>query len=885
MVVIDEEVHLAHYGVLRRSGRYPWGSGGTQNIRNRMFLDYISDMREQGLSDVEIAKGVNMSTTQLRAVKSIAKSQKKQADIGMAQRLKDKGYSNVAIGKRMGLNESSVRALLDPGSKDRADVLEKTSSMLKNQVDSKKYIDVGSGVENYIGISKEKLNAAVAILQEQGYEKHTVKVRQIGTGFETELKVLAPPGTTQKEVWQNRGKIKQIAEFSDDGGRTFGKIHDAISIHPNRVSIKYKENGGADSDGVIYVRPGVEDVSLGKDRYAQVRVKVGDNHYIKGMAMYKDDLPNGTDILFNTSKSSTGNKLDAMKSITDDPDLPFGSVVRQILSDQGSPNERVTSSMNIVNGEGDWSTWSRNLSTQFLSKQSPALAKSQLNMTYERRTQEFDEINSLTNPTIRRKLLESFADGTDSAAVHLKAAALPRQNWHAILPIESISPSHIYAPNYRNGERVVLIRYPHGGTFEIPELIVNKKQPEARRLLGDSIDAVGIHPSVADRLSGADFDGDTVLVIPNNLGKVKISPALEGLKNFDPRSSYQAYDGMKPMSSRRKQQEMGQVSNLITDMTIRGASHNEIVRAVRHSMVVIDAEKHNLNWRQSAIDNGISQLKAVYQGGPKAGASTLISKASSQVFVPERKPRPQSEGGPIDKATGHRVFVDTGRTKLSTTGEVVPRRQRSKKLAETTDAFTLSSGTPMEKIYAEHSNKLKALSNKARLNAIRTPPLKYSPSANKTYSKQVASLNSKLTLALKNRPLERQAQVLANNVVNAKRNANPNLDGDSLKKIKFQALDEARIRTGAKKQKIKITQDEWDAIQLGAISNSKLNQILSNADLDVVRTLATPRKVYLMTNAKTQRAQSMLASGYTRVEVADALGVSLTTLDTAIKEA
>lgn len=883
-MIIEEDNYLAHYGVLRRSGRYPWGSGSTQNVRNKSFLDYIANMRAQGLSEVEIARGVGISTTQLRAANSIAKNQQKQAQISMAQRLKDKGYSNVAVGERMGLNESSVRALLEPGAKARADVLKTTSEMLKREVDSKKYIDIGSGVENHLGVSKEKLSTAVAILQEQGYEVHRVKVRQLGTGFETEMKVLAPHGSTQKEVWQNRNQIKQIGSFSDDGGYTFGKIHDPISISPNRVSVKYKEDGGADADGVLYVRPGKPDVSLGSNRYAQVRVQVGDGHYLKGMAMYKDDLPPGTDILFNTSKSSTGNKLDAMKKISDDPDLPFGAVVRQILKDPGTPKERVTSSMNLVNEEGDWSTWSRNLSSQFLSKQSPALAKSQLGMTYERRQKEFDEINALTNPTVKRKLLEDFADGADSAAVHLKAAAIPRQNWHAILPINSLPPNQIYAHNYRNGERVALIRYPHGGTFEIPELIVNNRHPEAKKLLGDARDAIGIHHSVAQRLSGADFDGDTVLVIPNNSGKVKSSPALEGLKNFDPRASYPAYDGMKPMSSRRKQQEMGQVSNLITDMTIRGASHSEIVRAVRHSMVVIDAEKHNLNYKQSAIDNGIGQLKEVYQGRSKAGASTLISRAGAQVFVPEKKPRPQSQGGPIDKTTGRKVFVETGRTKKTRTGDVIIRRQRSKRLVETDDAFTLSSGTPMEKHYAEHSNKLKALANKARLTAIKTPPLKYSASAKKTYHAEVSSLDSKLALALRNRPLERQAQILANNVVSAKRQANPNLDSDSLKKIKYQALDEARLRTGAKKQQIQITQAEWNAIQAGAISNSKLSQILSNADMDIVRNLATPHTALLMTTAKTQRAQSMLASGYTRAEVADALGVSLTTLDTATSE-
>lgn len=892
---LTEEQYLAHYGILRRSGRYPWGSGGpeyagkTQPARNMSFINHVDSLRAAGMSDTEIAQGMGISTTQLRAAKSIAKNQIKAANISQAERLRAHGYSNVAIAEKMGLaGESTVRALLAPGAKDRADILTSTADMLRKEVEDKKYIDIGVGVENHIGVSKERLNTAVAMLREEGYPVHSIKVQQIGTGKDTELKILAAPGTSWKEVQQNRAAIQQIIPKSDDGGVTFGgqKKHPPVSIHPDRVAVKYAEDGGTKADGVIFVRPGVEDVSLGKARYAQVRVKVGNDHYLKGMAMYKDDLPEGVDLVFNTSKSSTGNKLDAMKPMKDDPDLPFGSVTRPLIVNPGSKDEHVKSAMNIVNEEGNWGEWSKTLSSQMLSKQNPSLARTQLDMTLERRKQELADIKALTNPTIRRKMLETYADETDSAAVHLKAAALPRQASHVILPISSMPPTQIYAPNHVDGERVVLIRHPHGGTFEIPELTVNNRNAEARRLLARGgrapIDAVGIHHSVAERLSGADFDGDTVLVIPNPGGRIKTSPALKELENFNPRTTYKGFEGMKPIGN-RKQREMGDISNLITDMTIKGASHDEIARAVRHSMVVIDAEKHNLNYKQSAIDNGIASLKAKYQGSPKAGAATLISRARSRQDVPHRKPRPQSEGGPIDKATGRKVFVETGKVKVLPTGEAVPVTIRSRKLAETDDAATLSSGTPMEKIYVEHSNNLKGLANQARLASLDTVPLRYSPSAKKTYGSEVTSLNAKLNLALKNAPRERQAQLLANAVVKAKRDANPDLDKDSLKKIKFQALAEARIRTGAGKQRIHIEDKEWDAIQAGAISSSKLSKILANADLDRVRELATPRSAQLMTRAKTQRAKAMLDSGYTRAEIASALGVSLSTLDQATK--
>lgn len=894
MVIINEAEYLAHYGTPRHSGRYPWGSSGWGDgeggsfPRSADFLDYVGDMKRQGLTDSEICKGLGISTTQLRARVTIAKNEKTQSRIAMAERLKAKGMSNGAIAERMGLpGESSVRALLAPGVKERAAILTATSDMIKREVDAKRYVDIGSGVENYINVSKEKLNASVAILREQGYEVHTVPVTQLGTGLDTRTKVLALPGTTWGDVRKNQDKIQPLREFSNDGGHTYNKIKDPISINPERVKVSYKEDGGDEADGVIYIRPGVKDLSLGGSRYAQVRIKVGEDHYLKGMAVYKDGLPDGTDIVFNTNKTNTGNNFDAMKPFERDkdgnidPDYPFTAIVTQILDKPGDPDAKPTSAINLVNEQGQWAEWNRNLSSQVLSKQTPTLAKTQLAVTYDRRKNEFDEIMALTNPTIKKKLLEEFAESTDSAAVHLKAAALPRQATHVILPLGSIKPTEIYAPGYNNGERVVLLRFPHGGTFEIPELTVNNKNREGTKVIGsDSKDAVGIHHKVAKRLSGADFDGDTVLVIPNKRGEIQTSPALEALKDFDPQM-YKLPDDVPRINPRRKNQLMGDVSNLITDMTIKHASHEQLSRAIRHSMVVIDSEKHHLNHKLSAQVYGIKQLKEEYQGKPRGGASTLISRKKSYDYVPELKPRPMSEGGPVDKETGRRVFVETGRTKPGPDGTRVPRRMKVNKLARAEDAHTLSSGTPMEKHYADHSNKLKALANEARVAAQKTPRLKYSASANRTYAKQVASLKSQLTIAERNAPRERQAQVIANAVVRAKRAANPHLEDDTLKKIKFQAMEEARLRMGAKKQRVVINQQEWNAIQEGAISNNMLTQILRHADVDVVRNFATPRRENLMTNNSTQLAQQLLSVGYTRAEVASRLGVSLTTLDNA----
>jgi DNA-binding CsgD family transcriptional regulator len=882
-MIIDESESLMHYGILRRSGRYPWGSGGSTLSRSRSFLETVDALRGQGMSEPEIARAFStpehpFTTTDLRALKSITKNIKHADDVSQAVRLQQKGLSNVKIGETMGINESSVRSLLKDYLAEKQDILTTTSNMLRDEVDKKGFVDVGSGVESYLNISSTKLNTAIAMLKEEGYQVYYPKNPQLGTnrGQLTTQKVLVGPGVTYTDVSRNRDRIQQLQMVTDNSGRSFTRTdYPPVAISSKRVAIAYKEDGGAEADGVIYVRPGVEDVTLGNARYAQVRILVDGSHYIKGVAVYKDDLPAGVDLLFNTNKAKSPDKLAALKKVSDDPENPFGATVRQIPGKDGKPK----SVMNLVNEEGDWDTWSRNLSSQFLSKQPHALAKQQLDLAYEQRRNELDSIMKLTNPAVKKRLLDAFADEADSAAVHLKAAKMPRQATKVILPVNTMKPNEIYAPTFRNGERVVLVRHPHGGKFELPELVVNNRHPDAKRLLGDTEDAIGIHHKVAERLSGADFDGDSVIVIPNGSRSVKTSSALQGLKDFDAQTQYKGYEGMKPMSARTKGLEMGKISNLITDMTIKGASDAELAAAVRHSMVVIDAEKHGLDWRKSARDNGIANLATKYQkkGG---GSSTLISRARSPINVLDRKPRPASEGGPVDPATGRKVFVETKKTYPNGN----PKMFRSKKLAETDDAHTLSSGTPIEKIYGDYSNSVKALANTARKASVSTKPTPYSPSAKETFAPEVRSLNAKLNLVFRNRPLERQAQLVANAAVNAKRRAHPDMEDDDVKKLRFRELESARNRIGAEALRVDITPTEWQAIQAGAITTNTLTQILQKADLKQVRQYATPRTPTVMTSARVTRAKSMLASGYTQSEVADALGVALSTLKSSVKE-
>ena len=889
------EDNLMHYGTPRHSGRYPWGSGDNPYQRSGDFLSRIEELKSQGLTETEIAKAMGMSTTQYRAQKSLAKDERRALDVARAKSLREDGLSLNEIAREMGFaNDSSVRSLLNERSEARMNQAKKTAEFLKEQIAEKGMIDVGTGVERELGISKEKLKEALAILEAEGYPVYGGRIQQAtNPGKHTTLQVVCPPGTEHKEIYDydNIHSVKDYISYDD--GESFRKSFVyPESMDSSRLKIRYAEDGGIDKDGVIEIRRGVEELSLGESHYAQVRILVDGNRYLKGMAVYSDDLPDGVDVVFNTNKKQGTPTGDVLKRITNDPENPFGSLIKEHggQSYYDDPNGKYTDpvtgkkqSLSLINKraeEGDWGEWSDHLPSQFLSKQSMTLINKQLDLATKDKFAEFDEICSLTNPTVKKALLKSFADDCDSAAVHLQAAALPRQKYQVILPVTDMKDDEVYAPNYKNGEKVALIRYPHGGTFEIPILTVNNKQSTAKRMLDNALDAIGINSKVAERLSGADFDGDTVMVIPTG-GKVKVTstPPLKGLEGFDPKLEYggKKEGTFKPMKN--TQTEMGKISNLITDMTLKGATQDELARAVRHSMVVIDAEKHKLDYKQSERDNGISALKKKYQGTVDEngryheGAATLISRAKSETSVLKRK------GSPIiDKETGEQRYKEVYEEYTDKNGKVKVRTQASTKMAETKDARTLSSGTPQEEAYADYANNMKSLANRARREMMNTGKIAYSASAKSTYQAEVDSLEAKLNVALKNAPRERQAQILANAAVKAKKQENPDMTKGEIKKANQQALTAARNSVGAKREPILITDREWEAIQAGAISENRLTQIINNVDTDKLRQRATPRATTTLSSAKVNKIASMNASGYTTAEIAEALGVSASTV-------
>jgi len=900
-------MHLQHEGVLERSGRFPWGSGENpyQRLNDGSPLRVkVKELKKIGLKEKEIAEAFGVSINTLRARISNESAAEKEQMFNRVYKLREHGYRTSEISRKLQIPEATVRGWLKTPEKEKENINKTISNILSDKLKEKEYIDVGVGVESQLGVSRTRLKSALTNLKDsEGMKVHKIQIQQVATGHDTNMLVLTDKNKTVGDVYKNLEKISLINSYSEDGGRSFLGLEKPKSIKSSKIKIAYAEEGGADKDGVIELRRGVPELDLGGKTYAQVRIAVDDKYFMKGMALYSDKIPTGKDIVYNVSKKKGTKPEDVFKKMIEkkdpetgetsiDMDNPFKSTVRQkhYIDKDG---KKQLSALNIVNEEGDWEKWSRTLSSQFLSKQPIPLIKKQLDLSIARKEDELDEIMKSTNPAVRKKLLRSFADDCDSDSVHLAAAGLPRQMSQIILPLTKIKENEIYAPNYRTGESVVLIRHPHGGIFEIPQLKVNNNDRDGKKNIRNSKDAVGIHPNVAKKLSGADFDGDSVIVIPNppKIG-IKSHAGLKKLLNFDPRMSYPPVDGAKKIKkgSALEQREMGDISNLITDMTIKGAELDEIANAVRHSMVVIDTAKHGLNYKQSYIDHNIANLKKRYQGGANRGASTLISRASSAEYVDLRKQRMDSPLS-IDPKTGakiHRHYTDEQISYINSKGKLVKRKTPSTKMAETADARTLSSGTITEEVYANYANKMKDLSNKSRKYLLEIKYPKTSEAAKKVYAPEVRSLKNKLEMAVSAKPLERQAQLLAGYTIKIKKQERPDYykeDKDALKKLKTQALNEARRRLNPrrKEQDIKITPKEWEAIQAGAITKNMLNAIVENTKLEYLQQLSMPRENKTISQARINRIKALERSGHTRADIADELGLSVSTISRILK--
>lgn len=916
---VEADAFLYHVGVKYRSGRYPYGSGENPYQHDIDFVNRVKSLKKQGLTEIEIAKaeGYN-STTDFRKAYSNARNEYASWEHDRAKSMAGDGKTAVEIAVALGYPksyESKIRYWLKSDTMARTTRARQTADILAKEVAQKKAIDVSAGVETEMGVSKQVLDNAIALAVEDGMVLRKIRIpNATNPGKYTTTNVLCDPDLPKDYIYKDKSRIQSVGEYhSVDGGQRWDHREYPASVDSSRIAIRYGDQGGLERDGVIELRPGVKDLNLGEAHYAQVRIMVDGTHYLKGMAMYSDDLPEGVDIRFNTNKKSGTDMKKVLKPIKDDPDHPFGAYIKangqsHYIGDDGKEH---LSAINKLKEEGDWDTMAKNLSSQFLSKQPMRLINQQLKLSYDDKIAEFDEINSLTNNAIKRKMLLSFADECDSAAVHMKAAAFPRQTTRVILPSTTIKEGECYIPTLENGETVYLIRYPHAGTFEIPKLVVNNKNAGAKKIFGNATDAIGIGLKTAEQLSGADFDGDTVIVIPDNPNiNIRTRKPFQELVDFDPKTTYGSTSKVitnrkgeqeevyynnagirfKPMSEKQKQNEMGKISNLITDMTLRDPSDEELIRATKHSMVVIDAVKHHLDYKQSYRDNRIDQLVDKYQRHAddptkSGGASTLISKHKQDVRVPERQ-----GSGIIDRETGEKKYRESGRTYIDKkTGKEKMATTESKLVLETKDVRTLSTGTAQENAYADYCNKLKALANRARKEYINTPLPKKDPSAEKIYSKEVAELDAELTLAKLNKPKERRAQAIADSVIEAKKKAYPELalkeNKDQLNKIRRYAIEDARAAVGAKGHKIEITDQQWKAIQAGAISGTKLTEILGYADSDKLKERAMPKTKTELSSSKVNQIKSMSNSGYTIAEIANRIGCSTSTVSKYVNAA
>lgn len=964
----DDE--LVHYGIKRRSGRYPYGSGEDPYQHENMdFLGRVEKLRKSNFEwtdengkkftgDTAIAKSMGYTPTQFRAKLGVAKAERRALQVETAKRLKEKeGLNDTEIGRRMGVNESTVRGWFNKDSEQRMNQARQIADTLKARseelIKSGKMgmIDVGLGVEKELNISREKMNQALYLLREEGYDVKGNRFEQpTNRGKFTTQTVLLPPGVEHKDVY-NLDEVGTVKDYiSRDGGKTLEKkFYYPASLDSSRLKIRYSEEGGLEHDGLVEIRPGCADLSLGSSRYAQVRILVDDTHYIKGMAVYSDDLPKGVDVMFNTNKHLGTPMKDVLKKIKkDDPDNPFGSAIKD--ADQGGQyfydpktGERVSAStegakLGLINkraDEGDWNDWKDSLPSQFLAKQSKTMIKKQLDLAKADKEAELETIMELTNPTIKKYYLEKFADGCDSAAVSLKAAALPGQRYHVMIPVNTLRDGEIYAPGYETGTKLALIRYPHGGIFEIPVLTVNNNNPEGKKWIGPkSLDAVCVNKRVADQLSGADFDGDTVMTIPtdDDAGRVRVArrPYLDGLVGYECKEMYGPTrtwtttdeDGNEiehaerngkeyaVMSEGYKQKQMGVVSNLITDMTLKGADDDELAAAVRHSMTVIDAVKHKLDYRQSAIDNNIAYLHEKYQGKPTGGASTIISRAKGEDSVVKRQGSGHinQKGKPWydpNRPEGVMVWAEADdahwtETKVNKrTGEEYQvehtKTQKTTKMMTTDDARTLIGDPSNEKeiLYADYANSMKALAIQARKALLATPNLTQDTAARKTYAAEYDSLMLKLNEAEKNKPRERAALRMANVEVENKKAAvlastGKEMSKEDVRKLSARATKSARSEVGSvprKERNIEITDREWEAIQAGAISENKLKRILNNTDADKLRERSMPKERKELSPVMINKIKRMCSSNYTLADIAEVCGCSVATVSKYAKGA
>lgn len=138
---------LMHYGVKRRSGRYPWGSGENPYQHGGDFLTRVEELEALGKSQKEIAEELKMSTTDLRMQVRVAKHERRALQAERAKSLREEGKTLDEIAKIMGYNnDSSVRALLNENTASNKNKALATAEALKKELAVKGALDVSKTI-------------------------------------------------------------------------------------------------------------------------------------------------------------------------------------------------------------------------------------------------------------------------------------------------------------------------------------------------------------------------------------------------------------------------------------------------------------------------------------------------------------------------------------------------------------------------------------------------------------------------------------------------------------------------------------------------------------------------------------------------------------------
>lgn len=1072
LLQIESGGYIAHEGKAhdenppgRGSGRYPFGSGNRPHQHDWDLISRIDKLRaaNPGIKDEEIAK--QLGYYQTNKYGQIIYDEDGNPKAGAPGRLKTamryaganikrdkyeeicwydthidpdtgKGYTDTKIAKLMGEpGESSIRSLRNTIEQGKLTKFVDIADKLRTEADKKGIIDVTSDIADHLGCSTGTLNTAIESLQNEGYEMKKLNFKNMSNpSFETTVVALCKPGEDTSRLFKQPERIKSITEVENsmeekrdhdnDINSSLIKrgIADTPQISLDRIKVIYDEDGGTERDGLILIKAHRDengnlqadspDLSLGNARYAQIRIAVEGNRYIKGMAAYSEDISN--DIVINSNKSREQGIDKALKKLELNKDGTvaknmFGSSVvnaQTVMRDRfGQPildkdGNQVASAINFVGAnindahiEGRWGQWSKNLPSQFLTDLPLSVVKKQLALQAKIYEENLKEIESLNNPTVKRAMLIDYGNQLDAAACNLKAAPIGGQKTRVLMPVPSLKDNECYCPGLENGTTVALARFPHQGKWEIPILKVNNNNAEAKALIGDGADAICINHHNHGVLSGADSDGDTCIVIPMTrknkttgefdkvtdvvnmpslIGKVKTDDnggyKLVKISDFDPTGEYgignprfsNMYKTKKDpktgkeekiptyhyfKTEQAKGKEMGIASNLIQDMRIKDASPDELVRADMYSMVVIDAKKHQLNWKQAYKDFGIDELKKKYQSHidtetgrvKEQGASTLITLAGSPS---QQKARAiwKASADSIDPVTGAKIYKDPVKTKESKaspefvkipgsnrylkddngekiqatwTGEVkqkpdgsyyydagsgkpkwsykdVDRTENIKRMELVDDAFKLvadpSKLTETERAYAVYANHCKSLANQARKEYLVTKPIEYNKEAAAKYATEVAELKEAYLKASKNKARERQAQLLATSEYNAILNDHGSeLDGEDRRKLRGQCVSDARDACGANKDRIRFTEKQWEAVNAGAIGPSMLDRLLDNADKDNYVKLALPKTSRISDSQKSQ-ILNLYRAGWGYEAISEKLGISTGSVSNIISE-